>query len=453
MAEKKNYRLLDRENPRDAALVILLRVCEEHKKSHHAVREVLDQCGTMSKRDRAFAKRTAEGSLDYLIRIDTLIGRYLKKPLFLLKPVIRNILRMSFYQLLYMDKVPDSAVCNEAVELAKLHGLSALSGFVNGVLRAAVRDKLQGAERLFVIKDEAADLSVPKWLYKKLIADLGRERAAEVMKSYLSERSVTVRLNRSLASVREVEDSLSEDGIAFSRIDTAAFLSAHGVPYTEETLPVMYELPGITGLSKVRAFQNGYLQPQDVSAAIPAVLAAPEKGDRVIDVCAAPGGKSLQLADLLQGSGEVEARDVSPQKTALIEENIVRCGFQNIRTRVQDALKMDEDSLFRADIVIADLPCSGLGIAARKPDIKMNVKPYSITELQGLQREMLRVVTRYVKPRGRFVYSTCTITPEENGDNAEFIRTELGFTLLKETAVLPSASCDGFYAALFEKTY
>ncbi|MDO4265784.1 MAG: 16S rRNA (cytosine(967)-C(5))-methyltransferase RsmB [Eubacteriales bacterium] len=453
MAEKKNYRLADRKNPRDAALLILLRVCEEHKKAHHAVREVLDLCDTMEKRDRAFAKRTAEGSLDYLIRLDTLIGRYLKKPLFMLKPVIRNILRISFYQLLYMDKVPDSAVCNEAVELAKLHGLSALSGFVNGVLRAAVRDKAAGAERLFVIRDEACDLSVPKWLYKKLCSDYGKDTAEKIMRSYLSDRSVTVRLNRSRASEEEAETLFAADGISFVRLDTAAFFTQNGISFTEETLPVMYELPGITGLRNVTAFRDGLVQPQDISAAIPAVMAAPKPGDYVIDVCAAPGGKSIQAADLMRGSGTVEARDLTEQKTDLIRENVLRCGFTNIHAGVQDALSLDEESLYRADIVLADLPCSGLGIAARKPDIKLNVKPYSITELKNLQQEMLRVVTRYVKPRGRLVYSTCTITPEENEENAEFICSELGFKRLGQVRILPSPSCDGFFAALFEKNY
>ena len=455
---KSPYQLKEFHNPRDAALLILLRVCEEEKKSHYAVREVLALCGGMETRDKAFAKRVAEGSLDYLIRLDCLLSRYLKKPLAFQKPLLRNILRLSLYQLLYMDKVPDSAVCNEAVKLMKLHGLSGLSGVVNGTLRAAIRDKEAHADRLFVITDRATDLSVPKWLYRKLEKDFGEKQAEEIASAWLSERAVTLRLNRSLASEEEAEALLSADGVSFKKMDMRAFLSEHGVSVRElpaYAVPVFYELRGVTGLSALTAFQNGILQPQDPGSSLPAVLAAPKEGDYIIDVCAAPGGKSLQLADMLRcmpKEGLVDARDLSPQKVRLIGENIARCGFQNIRTSVQDALETDEESLYRADIVIADLPCSGLGIAARKPDIKRNLKPYSIGELQELQRDILRTVSRYVKPRGTLVYSTCTLTFEEDEENAAFIEQELGFRLKNAIKLFPGRETDGFYAALFQKS-
>ena len=500
---KKSFQLKDAENPRDAALVILLRVCEERQKSHYVLREVLADCPTMQPRDKAFAKRAAEGSLDYLIRLDYLLSRYLKKPFRLQKPLLRNLLRLSLYQILYMDKVPDSAVCNEAVKLAKLHGFSGLSGVVNGVLRAVIRDKEAGADRLLSVPDRAADLAVPKWLYQKLQDSFGTEQAETIASAWLLERPAVLRLNRSRAAEAEAEALLMEDGVCFRRLESEAFFRSLGLmscsaagqnerkrqgaeaqhtgmqnaglsgagqrgEVQQETalpldsgpaLPVFYEVSGIAGLSELRAFREGILQPQDMSAAIPAVLAAPKAGDYVIDVCAAPGGKSLQLADMLyelengQQAGIVDARDLSPQKVRLIEENIARSGFRNIRARVQDALETDEDSLFRADIVIADLPCSGLGIAARKPDIKQNVEPYSITELRELQRDMLRVISRYVKPRGKLVYSTCTLTREENEENAAFIAEELGFQLEREIRVFPDQEHDGFYAALLTKQY
>ena len=493
--QRSRYQLKDKKNPRDAALLILLRVSEEGRKSHYAVREVLALCDDMEARDRAFAKRAAEGSLDYLIRLDCLLSRYLKKPLALQKPLLRGILRLSLYQLLYMDKVPDSAVCNEAVKLAKLHGLSGLSGVVNGTLRTIVRNKEAHADRLFVIADRAAELSVPKWLYRKLCGDFGAEQAEKIASAWLSERAVTLRLNRSRASEEEAEVLLAADGVCFEKLDAGTFFSENGVPVEvlpAGGLPVFYELQSSEGLSELSAFQKGILQPQDLSSALSALFADPKAGDYIIDVCAAPGGKSLQLADMLlcaqqkeaqdraglpikektaEGEnlppkeeladagnlppkeGLVDARDLSPQKVRLIEENIARSGFRNIRAHVQDALLTDEESLYRADIVIADLPCSGLGIAARKPDIKRNLRPYSIEELQGLQRDMLRIVSRYVKPHGKLVYSTCTLTPEEDEENAEFIARELGFQLKKQVKVFPGKKSDGFYAALFQKGF
>lgn len=466
MGKKADYRIKNTENARDAALYVLLSVCEGKKKSHHAMREALSLCPALTKKDRALAKRIAEGTLDRLPELDCLLSRYLRKPLPLLKPVIRNILRMSFYQLLYMDKVPERAVCNEAVELAKLHGLLGLSGVVNGVLRAAVRDKETHAPRLFEIEDEATRLSIPKWLLKKYEKDFGHDGAVRIAKAYLCERPATVRFNLSKASEEEILRSLLEEGAEPERADMGAFFAAHGLSEVlkengydagtaafPRTLPVLYHLRNVTGLSGLTAFQKGFIQPQDMSSAVPAVLAAPKPGDYIIDVCAAPGGKSLQLADMLAGTGMVEARDLSPQKVALITENLARCGFSNVRTAVKDALMPDEDSFYRADIVIADLPCSGLGIAARKPDIKLNIMPYSISELRELQREILFVISKYVKPHGKLVYSTCTITPEEDEENTAYIASELGFTLLSEVKILPSETYDGFYAAVFQKEY
>lgn len=436
--------------------MILLRVTEDHQKSHHAVREVLSLCSDMERRDRAFAKRCAEGTLDYLIRLDYVLGRYSKRPPFLLKPLIRGILRMSLYQLLYMDRVPERAVCSEAVELAKLHGLVGLSGYVNAVLRAAARDRAAHADRLFAVSEPWTELSLPKWLYKKLEDTYGTEGTRSIAESWLCERPCVVRLNRSRRTPEEVEESLRRASVSFKRLPADAFFREHGMQLSEEELPVLYALPDLSGLSGLPAFMDGSLQPQDMSSTIPALLCAPQNGDYILDVCAAPGGKSLQLADMLMQKAEtglIEARDISPKKVELIEENIRRSGFSSIRTRVLDALMLSEDSLFRADIVLADVPCSGLGIAGRKPDIKLNLKTYSISELQSLQRDILQVVSRYVKPHGKLVYSTCTITAEENEENALYIASELGFQLEKQVKVLPSQEHDGFFAALFRRKF
>ena len=288
---------------------------------------------------------------------------------------------------------------------------------------------------------------------KKYIRDFGHDRAREIAKAYLCQLSATLRLNCSKASPQEICSLLKEEGVSFEMMDMEGFFQELGlIPGEEDTaLPVMLNVKGIMGLSGIRAFQEGFLQPQDPSSAIPAFLAAPKEGDYVIDVCAAPGGKSLQLADMLSGSGTVEARDLTEQKAEMIRENIQRSGFKNIRARVMDALVPDEESYYRADILMADLPCSGLGIAARKPDIKLNVEPYSITELCHLQRDILKVVSRYVKPGGKLVYSTCTLTLEEDEENAAWAAEELGFILKKEVKVFPGADRDGFYAALLEK--
>lgn len=492
--KKQTYSIKDTSNARDVVLFVLLNVTEEKKKSHVQLRETLDACKALSPKDRAFVTRTVTGTLDRLIYLDHLIGRYSRTPLPILKPVIRAILRMSVYQLFFMDKVPPSAVCNEAVKLAKLHGFSGLSGYVNGVLRAMLRGRESGAETFTREPEAHIRLSVPKWLYKKLSADFGKERAEEICKAYLMERALTVRFNLSKAGEEEICALLAEDGAEYRRLDMRKMLAdaervcageldaenaqkhsgkrsrgeaAEGgsrseaekegpaqtpeADLPEEALPVMYELTNVNGIAGLRAFRAGFLQVQDASAALAAALSGVKAGECVIDVCAAPGGKTLQFADLLCGSGSVEARDISPQKTALIEENVKRAGFQNVRVRVWDALSPDEESYCRADVVMADLPCSGLGIAARKPDIKYNLKPYSIRELRDLQRDMLSVVSKYVKRRGKLVYSTCTLTPEEDEENVRWAVQNLGLRLRCAVKLFPNREHDGFFIAVLER--
>ena len=464
-----SFYIRDASNARDVVLFVLLSVTETHRKAHTALRETLEDCPALTEADRAFVTRTVNGTLDYLIRIDGILTSYSRTPLLLLKPLIRGILRMSVYQLLWMDRVPDAAVCNEAVRLTKLHGLSGLSGFVNGVLRTVARERTAGAAAVTAPADPALRLSVPRWLYKKLLAEFGAERTEQICTAWLLERPVTVRLNTSLQDAAHILESLREEGAEPEPVDAAQLIlsgrscvlepeetgSGRNGSSLPQALPVLARLKHVTGVTRLKAFQQGWIQVQDAAASLSAALADPKCGDYCIDVCAAPGGKSLQLADrLLQlGGGLVEARDVSAEKVRLIEENRKRCGFQNLHCRLLDALTEDEESYCRADIVLADLPCSGLGIAGRKPDIKLNLKPYSIQELLVLQRDILTMVSRYVKPRGKLVYSTCTLTREENEEMARWAAQSLGFRLRDELRLWPSQKHDGFYVAVLERKY
>ena len=198
-------------------------------------------------------------------------------------------------------------------------------------------------------------------------------------------------------------------------------------------------------MDRIDAFATGKITVQDPSSSLAAQMADIKPGDFVLDVCSAPGGKAMHAADLLRGTGMVEARDVSERKTDLIEENIMRCGFANIRTNVWDATVLDPSMVGKADIVLADLPCSGLGIIGKKPDIKERMTPEEIRKLSELQREILSVVSRYVKPGGTLIYSTCTITREENTENADWIEKNLPFEKKMITDLLPEslrASCE-----------
>ena len=386
---------------REIVLDILTEVLERGSFVHLVLNQALQKYQYLDKPDRAFITRVTEGTLEYLLQIDHIINRYSKTKTEKLKPLIRNLLRMSGYQILYMDRVPDSAACNEAVKLAVKRHFSGLKGFVNGVLRTVSREKDS-----LVFDTPSLAYSIPQWMYDMWEKEYGREKAGAIAASFLRDGPTWVRCNLSRASRKEILESLASQGVAVT-----------GLSWLES----MISISGYDYLESLESFRNGWIQVQDVTSALVSELADPKEGDYIIDVCAAPGGKSLHLADKLKGTGMVEARDLSEQKVAMIEENMARFGASNIKAVVWDALVTDEDAREKADIVIADLPCSGLGIIGKKPDIKYNMTMEKMAELASLQREILAASWEYVKPGGTLVYSTCTIDTKENEENARWL--------------------------------
>ena len=382
---------------REIVLGVLTEVLDKGNFVHLVLNQALSKYQYLEKPDRAFITRVTEGTLEYLLQIDFIINSYSKTKTEKMKPLIRNILRMSVYQLLYMDRVPDSAVCNEAVKLAIHHHFQGLKGFVNGVLRTIARNKED-----LDLSSPYLRYSLPQWMYSMWEKDWGKENAEKIAESFLKERPVWVRCNFNLASKEEILASLKAQQATAKPV---------------EGFEAMLALSDYDYLESLEAFQKGWIQVQDISSALVGELAAPKKDSYVMDVCAAPGGKSLHIADKLQGTGCVEARDLTYQKVALIEENASRMGALNIKAVQWDATEFDASAEEKADVVIADLPCSGLGVIGTKTDIKYNASEEKIQELAALQQEILQVVCRYVKPDGTLLYSTCTMTKEENEEN------------------------------------
>ena len=251
-----------------------------------------------------------------------------------------------------------------------------------------------------------------------------------------------------------IREELGEESTASDAEEFEKELEKDGVVYRRHpVLPYAYELTNYDYLAGLLAFQKGYFYIQDISSMQVAEWAEPKEGDYVIDVCAAPGGKAIHLAEKLSGTGYVEARDLTEYKVALIEENIERSGLDNIEAVCQDATINDEASYEKADILIADLPCSGLGILGKKPDLKSKMTVEMAKGLADLQRQILTVVHNYVKPGGKLLYSTCTINREENEDNtAWFVENFPEFEKIREKQMLPGSDMgDGFYIAEFRK--
>jgi 16S rRNA (cytosine967-C5)-methyltransferase len=449
---------------RAVALDMLLLILEEKKPSHIVFARELSKYPEMEKKERAFARRLATGVIERQITLDFLIGHYSKTRVEKLKPMIREILRMGLYQLYYME-VPPSAACNEAVKLTKKRGLSGLSGYVNGVLRAAARDGLClekefsscGEEELLSLR-----YSIPRWLVEKFLSWYGREESERIFSAFFAPPTFTVRVNVSKGEVSSCREHLARAGILAREGEVFGALHLSG-------METVMQLPG---------FDSGWFQVQDESSMLPVLCAGIKAGDYVIDCCAAPGGKTIQAADALLFAetgggmaecGMVSARDISDYKIAKIRENIARCGFENIGLLLFDAALLREEDVATADVVIADLPCSGLGIIGRKPDIKYNITPKDLEELSLLQRRILEVVTQYLKPGGVLIYSTCTLNPGENVNNFQFL---CGFSDLEPESLdpyLPKPLCrdttkkgylqllpeagkwDGFFVSRFRK--
>lgn len=394
-------------NVREIVLDMLLETCEKEVYSHLILSAILEKYQYIDVQKKKFLTRLFEGTVEYRLLEDAVLNRYSKIKVNKMKTVVRNILRMGVYQLLYMDSVPDSAVCNEAVKLAKKRGFQGLSGFVNGVLRNIARDK----DNIY-FKSLSEKYSVPQWIIDEWSKQFDEDTIITILEGINKKQGVSIRCNTSAINCEEFYSELENQGITVRRskyIKEAAFIS------------------GFDSIENIFGFNKGYFQIQDIDAMVAVNISGVKPDYKILDVCAAPGGKSIQFADMLNGSGIVEARDLSENKVEIIEENISRNNMKNIKAVCMNAEIFDAASKDKYDIVLADLPCSGLGVIGKKADIRYRVKQEDIAGLATLQRDILSVVWQYVKPGGVLIYSTCTINETENQDNVKWFTENFPF--------------------------
>ncbi len=457
-------------NSRLLVLEMLLSVTKDGQgvHSHIAVREVLNKYNYLSQQEKSFIKRLFEGTLERMIELDYCINCFSKVPTKKIKPVILMILRMSVYQFLYMDSVPDAAACNEAVKLAQMKGFTSLKGFVNGVLRTIARNK-----DAIEYPNASVAYSMPEWIVELWTNQLGTEKTEQLLRSLLIERPVSIRFRR--------KETIENDIAALK-----AMLDEHGgkitsIPY----LPYAYQISRTDDITKLAGYESGAFVVQDVSSML--AVEALQAGNFfqrfctenamplvAVDICAAPGGKSMLLADLLESEGitdyTIRAGDSAGSKVLLMKENCRRCGLEKIAVTTWDAVKPCADLEGKADIVIADVPCSGLGVIGKKRDIKYKISPDAIEELVELQRRILRTAAGYLKQGGRLLFCTCTINQKENEENTAWIIKELKLMPDSFADALPQQvraditeqrylqlfpdrqMADGFFISIFTKT-
>lgn len=396
-------------NEREIVLEVLLEITEQGMYSHIVLRDVLNKYQYLEKKERSFITRVTEGTLEHMMEIDYILDQFSKVKVKKMKPVIRNIMRSAVYQMKYMDSVPVSAACNEAVKLAVRKGFGSLRGFVNGVLRNVARNLDQIEYPTEPRQRLSIQYSMPEWILNLWLKAYDSDIVEQMLQAFQRETPLTIRCNLRMVTPKQLKEHLEAEGVT---------VKVH--PYLEYA----FHISGFDYLGDLESFQNGEFSVQDISSMLVSELAGPKEGDYVIDVCAAPGGKSLHMAEKLNGSGRVEARDLTEYKVGLIQENIERTGLSNVEAVQQDALIFDETSVGKADIVLADLPCSGLGVLAKKTDLKYKATKERADSLAKLQREMLKNVQAYVKDEGKLVYSTCTINPAENMDNVHWFLNE-----------------------------
>lgn len=442
---------------RELILGILLSVTRDGEYSHVALQNVLNKYQYLDKKERAFITRVTEGTLEHMIEIDYIINQFSKVKVNKMKPVIRCIMRSAVYQLKYMDSVPDSAVCNEAVKLATKKGFHTLKGFVNGVLRNIARnlDNVTYPDKTDDVSFLSIQYSMPTWILEQWLACYDKETVEIMLEDFLKEKPTTIRCNLNVMSKEELRASLEKEGV-----------HVENHPY----LPYALRISSYDYLADLVSFQSGAFYVQDISSMLVAHIANPKEDDYIIDVCAAPGGKALHMAELLHGTGHVQARDLTDYKVNLIRENILRSGVQNMAAVKWDATVLNEDSIEKADIVIADLPCSGLGVIGKKTDLKYKMTKEIQSQLVKLQRQILSKVQAYVKADGTLIYSTCTIHAGENMENVhwflkeypqfelvpieEFLCEELKSSVQEKGCLqlLPGVhESDGFFIAKFRK--
>jgi 16S rRNA (cytosine967-C5)-methyltransferase len=425
-------------------LIVLEMLLTESAYSHVVVRDVLNKYNYLSGQEKSFIKRLYEGTLERRIELDYVINQYSKVKTEKLKPVIRAIMRMGTYQILYMDAVPDSAACNESVKLAQKKGFATLKGFVNGVLRNIARNKDNITYDSLSVK-----YSMPQWIIDMWVEQLGQEKTKKVLKGLLEEHPVTIRLRKDIGE--EIRKTLEKQGGQMVHLAYPDYA---------------YKLIKTDDITRLFGFSEGGFVIQDISSmmAVEAIdikntFKNHNKNEKImaVDVCAAPGGKSMLLADIFKREGidnyEIIARDISENKVMLMDENFKRCGLSKNKAIVWDALEKDKSLVGKADIVIADVPCSGLGVIGKKRDIKYNMTSEMIAEIIKLQEAILKIAADYLKPGGRLLFSTCTINKDENENHFLWIKDELGLKPVdKYTQLLLGIDdCDGFFYGVFEK--
>lgn len=389
----------------------------------------------LSLADKSLVTAIFYGVLDRTITLDYVLSKHIKSPLKKVAPFALENLRIALYQIMFMNKIPDSAAVNEAVKIIKNSKFKHLSGFVNGVLRNILRDDIvlpNGND----IKSLGIRYSCPDWIIESFVNDYGIDNTIALLDASLESPPVMLRVN----TLKTTKNELCE------------ILFNEGVSTRQATLENAVEVVGGIDVTSSVAYKNGLFHVQDIASQTVVSKLSPNKNERVLDVCAAPGGKTFTMAQYMENSGQIIACDLYEKRVDLIKKGAKRLSLNNILAIKQDAT-VKNDSFGQFDAILCDVLCSGLGVIRRKPEIKYkDLSDYS--DITDIQIKILEVASNYLKPNGRILYSTCTLRKCENEDIIQcFLDKYPQYELKYQRTFMPHIDgSDGFYCALLQKS-
>lgn len=389
----------------------------------------------LSAADRALATAVFYGVLDRTITLDFVLGDYIKTPLKKVQPIALEVLRIALYQIMFMDKIPDSAAVNEAVKLVKYSKQKHLSGFVNGVLRNILRDEVTLPDGKDV-HSLSIKYSCPEWIINSFVNDYGIENAIQLLECSLQAPPVTLRVNTLKTDEASLADKLSLEGINTQAASLGGAL----------------EVVGSIDVTKSKAYRDGLFHVQDTASQTAVSILNPSENESVLDICAAPGGKTFTMAQYMKNTGKIIACDLHQKRVELISKGAKRLGIDNVVVQQNDAT-IKSEALDKFDAILCDVPCSGLGVIRRKPEIKYkDISEYA--DITLIQSKILENATSYLKQNGRILYSTCTLRRCENeGVIQGFLDKHPQYELKYQHTFMPHVDkTDGFYCALLQKS-
>lgn len=439
---------------REIALKALYKIEKEDAYSNIALNQVLKENKNIDERDVGLISELVYGTITWKLTLDEIIKKYSNIKLKKISVWILNILRMGIYQIIFLDKIPKSAAVNESVNLAKRYGHKSSSNFVNAILRKV---SVNDYKELEEIKDDKERISkttsMPMWIIEELLKQKDIKEVEEICKNSNLKPNTTIRINKLKTNKKELEEKLLK----------------RKIEYLEGSLEDFFVLKKVKNIENIDLFKEGFFTVQDEGAGLIVDVLAPKEDECILDACSSPGGKTTYIAEKMKNKGKIEAWDIHEHRVKLVQNAAKRLGINIIQAKTQDATEFNQDLVGKFDKILLDVPCLGLGVIKRKPDIKWKRKKEDIEEITKIQKAILDNCSKYLKKNGELVYSTCSILKEENEDIIErFLKENLDFKICKENEknyenivifgekdkyinIYPSNENDGFFICKLRK--